>query len=50
MDEGSWDRFRELTLLRQLDKIQLLALLRSGNMSWQKRVHERLEIRTPPLR
>lgn len=40
----------ELTLLRQLDIIKLLALLRPGHMCRDKRVHERLEIWPPPLR
>lgn len=38
------------TLLRQLNEIQLLALLGPGHMSRQERVHERLEIGPPPLR
>lgn len=39
-----------LTLLRQLNEIQLLALLRPSHMSRQERVHERLKVRPPPLR
>ena len=39
-----------LTLLRQLDEIQFLALLRPSHMSREERVHERLEVRPPPLR
>ena len=41
---------RRLTLLGQLDEIQLLALLWPRHMPRQKGVHERLEIRPPPLR
>jgi hypothetical protein len=44
-DEGN-----RLTLPRKLDEIQLLALLRPRNMRRDERVHERLEIRPPPLR
>jgi hypothetical protein len=39
-----------LTLSWKLDKVQLLAFLRSSNMRWDERVHEGLEIRSPPLR
>lgn len=35
---------------RKLNKIQLLALLGPGDMRWDERVHESLEIRSPPLR
>lgn len=37
------------TLLGQLDKVQLLALLRPCDVPWQKRVHEGLEVWPPPL-
>jgi hypothetical protein len=40
----------KLTLLRQLDEVQLLTLLRPRNVSGEKRIHEGLEIRPPPLR
>lgn len=39
-----------LTLSWKLDEIQLLALLGSRNMGRDEWVHERLEIRSPPLR
>lgn len=38
------------TAARQLDEIQLLALLGPRHMRGDERVHERLEIRAPPLR
>jgi hypothetical protein len=40
----------KLTFLRQGDKVQLLALLRPGDVCWQEWVHEGLEIGAPPLR
>ena len=40
---------RVLTALRQLDKIQLLALLWPRHMRRQERIHEGLEVRSPPL-
>lgn len=40
----------QLTLLRQTNEVQLLALLRARNMSRKERVHEGLEIGSPPLR
>jgi hypothetical protein len=33
-----------------VNKVQLLALLRSSDMRWDERVHEGLEIGSPPLR
>lgn len=40
----------ELTLLREADEVQLLALLGPGDMARQERVHESLEVGSPPLR
>lgn len=39
----------ERTFLRQLDKVQLLALLRPRDMGGDEGVHERLKIGSPPL-
>ena len=39
----------ELTASGQLDKIELLALLWPGNVRRDERIHERFEIRPPPL-
>ena len=44
LDEA-WTR----TALRQLNKIQLLALLRSSHMSRVEWIHERFEVGPPPL-
>lgn len=38
-----------LTTLRQLDKVQLLALLWSGDVGGDEGVHEGLKVGTPPL-
>lgn len=40
----------ELTLLRESDEVQLLALLWACDMCRKERVHESLEVGSPPLR
>lgn len=40
---------KERTAARKLDEVELLALLRPGDMGRDERVHERLEVGAPPL-